>query len=255
MKSYLTSAFIIICLLSAGAVLAQNTMIRNGSIVFEKKVDVYSFLDTVGAIKGIGHIRERYERTNPQFKSTFFTLYFDAGRTLYEPSQQEAGSENEILDFIGQMASANIVYTDLTTHESVGLKSVMGNQFLIKDSVRRIHWKLKSDTRNIAGFHCRRADAVIMDSLYVIAFFCDQILPQGGPESLTGLPGMILGAALPKRNITWFATKLLTGQSNSTPIVPPVKEAPINNDEFRKSLEKSLKDNPMRRIILENSLL
>jgi GLPGLI family protein len=48
----------------------------------------------------------------------------------------------------------------------------------------------------IAGFNCRRANAMIMDSIYVVAFYTDEILTTGGPESFSGLPGMILGVAL-----------------------------------------------------------
>jgi GLPGLI family protein len=47
-----------------------------------------------------------------------------------------------------------------------------------------------------------------MDSIYVVAFYTDQIPVSGGPESFTGLPGMILGIALPYEHITWFATKI-----------------------------------------------
>jgi len=255
MKYFIAFTVVVISTFSALRVFSQNAPISNGLIVFEKKVDVYSFLDTISVIKGMRDVRERYEQLNPQFKTTLFTLYFNADKTLYEPLQRDQESENEVLDFIGQMASGNIVYTDLSTREFIGLKGVMGKQFLIRDSIRKINWKLKAETRDIAGFHCHRADAYIMDSLYVIAFFCDQIATQGGPESFTGLPGLILGVALPKSNITWFATKVESRQGNMRSIIPPAKGVAIKAAELKTSLEKSLKDNVFRRIILENSLL
>jgi GLPGLI family protein len=255
MRPFISSSVVVISILSAVRVFGQNAPIDNGVIVYEKKVDVYSFLNSVTTIKGIVDIRERYEQRNPQFKTTLFTLNFDADKTLYEPIEPDGKSENEILDFIGQMAAGNIIYADLASREFVGVKDVMGTKFLIKDSIRNIRWTMKTETRDIAGFHCHRADAFIMDSLYIIAFFCDQISTQGGPESFTGLPGMILGVALPKSNTTWFATRVAAGQSNKKPITPPGKGVPIKADEFKISLDKNLKNNPMKRIILENSLL
>lgn len=255
MKYYLLLSIVVILTLSTFRTFGQNAPIDSGVIVYEKKVDVYSFLDSVATIKRGIDITNRYERMNPQFKTTLFTLDFNADKTLYEPVKPDDKPENEILDFIGQMASGNIIYTDLSTREFVDVKNVLGTKFLIKDSIRKINWKLKTETRDIAGFHCTRADAFIMDSLYVIAFFCDQIATQGGPESFTGLPGMILGVALSKSNTTWFATKVSGGRSNRKPITPPGKGVSVKAEEFKNSLETSLKNNPFKRIILENCLL
>ena len=87
-------------------------------------------------------------------------------------------------------------------------KTVFEQTFLVEDTLRRIKWKITDETRPIAGFNCRRANALIMDSICVVAFYTDEILTTGGPESFSGLPGMILGIALPHEHITWFATKV-----------------------------------------------
>jgi GLPGLI family protein len=47
-----------------------------------------------------------------------------------------------------------------------------------------------------------------MDSIYVVAFYSDQIVVRGGPESFWGLPGMIMGVVLPHEYTTWYATKV-----------------------------------------------
>jgi GLPGLI family protein len=38
----------------------------------------------------------------------------------------------------------------------------------------------------------------------------------GGPENFSGLPGMILGIAMPRANVTWFATKLELAEVKET---------------------------------------
>ncbi len=84
----------------------------------------------------------------------------------------------------------------------------MNDLYLLSNPLRKIDWKIGSEIRKIAGFDCRKAVGKIMDSIIVIAFYSDEIIPSGGPESFTGLPGMILGLAIPRMHATWYATKL-----------------------------------------------
>ncbi len=57
----------------------------------------------------------------------------------------------------------------------------------MQDSTRKITWKITDEMREIAGFSCRRANAIMLDSIYVVAFYTDQIPVSGGPESFSGL--------------------------------------------------------------------
>ena len=98
--------------------------------------------------------------------------------------------------------------TKTYTQTSITQKNVYDDLYLVKDSLRKIDWKITDETREIAGYECRRANAIVLDSVYVVAYYTIQIPFSGGPESFTGLPGTILGLALPHENMTWFATKV-----------------------------------------------
>ncbi len=89
--------------------------------------------------------------------------------------------------------------------------------------------------REIAGYTCRRANALVMDSIYVVAFYTEVIPVSSGPEIFSGLPGMILGVALPHENVTWFATSV---KDNDTlkEIKPPAKGKATDNTGLRKTL-------------------
>jgi GLPGLI family protein len=119
---------------------------------------------------------------------------------------------------------------------------VFETNFLVQDSLTKINWRITSDTRTIAGIECRKAIGKIMDSVYVIAFYTDLILSSGGPESFTGLPGMILGIAIPRINTTWFATKIELINVTDTDLVPPVKGKKTNYKDLFQQLKKSTKD-------------
>lgn len=113
---------------------------------------------------------------------------------------------------------------------------------MVKDSVRKITWKITDETREIAGYTCRRANALVMDSIYVVAFYAIQIPVSGGPESFTGLPGMILGLAIPHENITWFATKVTDMTVDPKAMVMPKKGKPVTGKQLRETLAELMKN-------------
>lgn len=136
----------------------------------------------------------------------------------------------------------NLIYTDLANHTSTAQKDIYGDQFLVKDSTRKIKWKLTDETREIAGYTCRRANGLILDTIYAVAFYTDKIWVSGGPESFSGLPGMILGVALPHENVTWFATKVTEETVPASTIVPPKKGKQINNKQLYDILKEAMKN-------------
>ena len=141
------------------------------------------------------------------------------------------------------IANENIVFSDLEQGISTSQKQVFETRYLISDSLLKINWKLTTDTRKIAGFNCRKATAIIMDSVYVFAFYTDEILTSGGPEGFSGLPGMILGIAIPRLNATWFATKLeLTAVPSPLGTSTPVKGKKTTRSELNSILKINLKD-------------
>lgn len=179
------------------------------------------------------------KKSLPQFKNDYFDLYFSDDKTLYKPGKEVVGPK--IPEWVLGPATDNIVYSDTREKKYSSQKTVFDNTFLVQDSLRNIAWKITQDTRTIAGFECRKATAIIMDSIYVVAFYSDQILTSGGPESFAGLPGMILGLALPRLNTTWFATKLELIEVKDTDVVIPKKGKKTNMADLNKQLKESMK--------------
>ena len=87
-----------------------------------------------------------------------------------------------------------------------------------------IEWKMvPNETREIAGFTCRKAQAVIFDSVYVFAFYTDEITVPGGPMGIHGLPGMILGITIPRMFTSWIANKVVITGVNTSIVAAPQK--------------------------------
>jgi len=216
----------------------------SGVVEYEKTVNMYALFKKDIDKDNESYMQpayEAYKKNQPQFKKLKSYLNFTDNKTLFTPVEDEAGNGA----FWGDDAMVkqnNTTFTDLQTGTFISHKTVFEKTFLVKDSTRNIHWKITDETREIAGYTCRRANAIILDSVYVVAFYTDEIPVSGGPESFNGLPGMILGVALPHENITWFATKVTEKTVDDKAMLQPKKGKPVNNKELRKTLEAAMKD-------------
>lgn len=234
MKKIISIFIILFCYSQA---IAQETFITSGKIEFEKRVNLHKQLD----LETDNSWRDMMKKTVPPIKVSFFNLFFDKGKTLYKPGK-EVVSAQKVPEWIDGPANDNIVFSDLDAQTFNSQKTVFESVFNINDSLRKIEWKIWPDTRTIANFECRKATAIIMDSVFVVAFYTDQIVPSGGPESFNGLPGMILGLAIPRMNTTWFATKLELVTVGPNDLAPPKKGKKTNEASLRTQLKQSMKD-------------
>jgi GLPGLI family protein len=237
--------FLSVLLLTGKLSFAQYThFTTTGTIEYDKTVNMYALIKksiNKDNEQWYGPAFESFKKNQPQFKVLKSTLAFSKDKTLFTPAEPDAAPGG----FFGNnpmVVQNNTTYTDLTAGSSIIRKLVFEETFLIKDTTRKINWKITGETRTIAGFSCRRANAVVMDSIYVVAFYTDQIPVSGGPENFSGLPGMILGVALPHENVTWFATKVTDAPLGPKALLPPAKGKPVNNKGFIDTLQSALKD-------------
>lgn len=225
---------------------AQNIhFVQNGVIEFEKRSNMYALIKKKINKDNESWIQpafDQYKKNNPQFKVSKSTLTFTKDKSLYKwaPSDEPLNNSWATNDLFADLK--NTVATNFDTQSSITQKAVYEETYLVKDSVRKINWKITDETREIAGYECRRANAIIMDSVYVVAYYSNQIAVSGGPESFTGLPGMILGMALPHENISWFATKVTEISVSEKDLVAPTKGKPTTNSGLTAIVTKAFKN-------------
>jgi GLPGLI family protein len=230
----------------AGVAYAQQPhFTTSGAIEFERKTNAWAVIK-----KEINKDNEAvtapafeaYKKNNPQFKVLKSTLSFTGNKTLFTPIEAEPSGNMLFFSILPLMTQNNTIYTDLNTGLTIAQRKVLGDPFLVSDSTRKIKWKITDETRDIAGYTCRRANGIMLDSIYVVAFFTGKIPVPGGPESFNGLPGMILGVALPHENVTWFATKVTDITLPPNTVTAPKKGKQLDNKGFRETLDNALKD-------------
>jgi len=233
MKVYITVAYILIFF--SNTVFSQSKpIIHEGEILFQKRVNAYAILDEFyvnNATFNRNKFAENYKSGNPQFGVTNFTLLFNDHVTLYSPNSKIANTPE-----VSLLQMLKIVYSDLTKNTFIAKKTIFDQDYLVGDTSDKVEWKITNEMKDIAGFSCRRANAIIMDSVYVVAFYTDRIVPRGGPEFIKGLPGMVLGVALPHEHMSWFATQVTAKQVPHDQIKPPSGGEAINNAKLRQAL-------------------
>lgn len=211
-------------------IFAQTQFISQAKIEFERKTNIWAELK--------GSFAEEMKKSIPQYKTDYFNYQFEDNKSIYKPGRES----NDKPSFWGSPASDNEVFSDFTNGKYSAKKNVFEKTFLIEDSLRNATWKITNDFREIAGFNCRRATTIIMDSVFVVAFYTDEIMIPGGPESFSGLPGMILGLVINRLHTTWYATKIEVNSVNLKDIIPPTKGKKATNPELKETLKKSLSD-------------
>ncbi len=224
---------IIAALLQQGIIHAQTPFFGTIKVEFEKTIYVrqqYKELEP-----------EWYERIKEGLPATYVSYYDfigDTTKSIYKPSREGVINARH---WYRPIADKNVVYSDYKTGKAVSQKPVFEETFLVEDSLAKIKWKITGDTREIAGFECRKAVGILNDSIGVFAFYTDQLLIPGGPESIHGLPGMILGMGVPRLHITWFATKVEVNGVNLSSVVPATKGKKVTHRTMMESLDKIAK--------------
>lgn len=231
--------FISILLFCSFKLSAQQNLIFRGNIKYDRSMNIHKQIDEMASMGGNATFMEQMKKRVEKYKTDHFEMEFNTQQSIYKPAK------DGIMDIKMMWGSApaekNEVYNDYANKKSVAKKEIYDQQMLIEDSLKKFTWKIKSEYRTIAGYNCRRAETIIMDSVWVIAFYADEIIAPGGPEGFNGLPGMILGVVIPRLNVTYFATEVSPFLEDKQNIVAPEKGKAKVYDNA--GLEKMLRDN------------
>ena len=157
MKKIFFSLFAFICLN-----VSAQTFIDHGMIEYEVRVNNHRAF-------GDGIFAQMFKDKMPQFSTSYYQLTFADDKAVYKFNRL---NEKDKLPWKNSWNDEdNIWFSDYNANTFANQKSVLGDMYLLSDSLMNIQWRLvPTETREIAGFICRKAQAVIFDSVYVFAF-------------------------------------------------------------------------------------
>ena len=223
-------------MIGCSAMVNAQQFISSGAIEFEVRTNNHR------ALGDEGMWAEMFKDKIPQFSTTYYQYTFNDNKSIYRFDRYDEKSRMP-RGFDWNNPEDEIWHNDYATGRFTNQRFVVDNNYLIAGELMNIEWKLSpTETREIAGFNCRKATGIIFDSVYVFAFYTDEITISGGPMGINGLPGMILGLTIPRMFTSYIATKLQITGIDVKKISIPQKGKKKDFATLREDLKRVSKD-------------
>ena len=206
----------------------------------DKAVIEYEVKTNIKKTMGDNSWDEKLKELMPQFKTGYYLYTFADNKSIFKFDHWLPNLK--IPEYLRRNDEENIWYMDHTNNKFAMQKTIFGSVFITEDSIPVINWKVSNESRIIAGFNCRKAEGKISDSVYVFAFYTDEILIPGGPCSINGLPGMILGVTIPRMYTSWIATKIMVNNVPVNTIKPVSSKKSFNMASMTSTIKERTKD-------------
>jgi GLPGLI family protein len=223
---------------AAALLLLANT--AGAQTFVHKAVIEYEVKSNIKKTMGNDSWAEMIKDNIPTFKTAYYTFTFDDNKSIYKFDHWD--EKVKVPEFLRRGDEDNSWYADYAAGRMTIQKNVIGSMFNIEDSMPNLEWRITTESRNIAGFNCRKAVTKIFDSVYVFAFYTDEITVSGGPGAINGLPGMILGVTIPRLFTSWIATKVSVNNVNTASIKPVTAKKYYTNAALKSTIIDRTKD-------------
>jgi GLPGLI family protein len=176
-----------------------NINAQDYTVVYEKEVksDVGNQLDKITDPVMRKQVKAQltevnvFELLHTKEASTFAKQTADESKSDKSLALQEEQSSNIKVIKTGDDGKSAILYKDLSNKAYLKSTSLMGKDFLIKDSLPTYDWELVSETKTIGNYVCKKATTVYNDQ-EITAWYALSIPLSDGPGEYYGLPGLIL---------------------------------------------------------------
>lgn len=217
------------------------TYSKNFSQIFIDKATIeYEVKANIKKNMGNNSWDEMMKDKLPTFKTGYYTFTFADNKSIYKFDRWP--ETDKLPEYMRKDDETNTWFLDHKTNKMIIQKNIFGSAFNIEDSILNLKWSLTNENRNIAGFNCKKAVAKIFDSVYVFAFYTDEIMISGGPCSINGLPGMIMGVTIPRLFTSWIATKVSLNNVAVNTIQPTPAKKYYSMPFVIKTIEERTKD-------------
>jgi GLPGLI family protein len=251
-----------------------------GMAVYESKTSTSDFKSRFEGNKEMTPDMKKMieERMKKMFEKTF-VLNFDKQASIYKEEEklESPGQSGGGMRMMGSiMGGGGTFYKNVKNKSYTVDKEFMGKEFLIKDSLPNLKWKMDAETRVIGGYNCFKATAVrpvsksdfrnfrpkkedkeaskndnskktnLLDEIEmpkdvtVTAWYTPEIPVNQGPESYWGLPGLILEVNDGKTVI--LCSKIVLNPKDKAVIKPSTNGKEISQKDYDETVVKKMKE-------------
>ncbi|MEP7094560.1 MAG: GLPGLI family protein [Flavobacterium sp.] len=136
-----------------------------GMAVYESKTQAPKFEGMRGNRDITPEMQKNMEERMKKMLEKTFILNFDKSASIYKeeekleaPGGQQQGGMRMMMN--SMMGGGGTFYKDVKSKLYMVDKEFMGKEFLVKDSLPKLNWKLESETKQIGAYICYKATAV-----------------------------------------------------------------------------------------------
>jgi GLPGLI family protein len=154
-------------------------------------------------------------------------------------------------------------YKNIKTNSLVQQQEFYGKQFLVKDDLLKIDWKMGTETKQIGNYTCFKATASIpsadlswfnfswddlraeqntaeIQMTEIVAWYSPQIPVSQGPMEYTGLPGLILEVSV--GNTTMLCSEIIINPKDKIKIEAPDKGKVVAKLEYKEIITGKMQE-------------
>lgn len=252
-----------------------------GMAVYQSKTSMEDFKARMSGNKDITPEMQKTmeDRMKSMFEKTFI-LNFDKSASIYKEEEKldaptQGGGGFRMMG--GMMGAGGTFYKNIKEKTYTVDKEFMGKEFLIKDSLPNLKWKMEGETRVIGGFNCFKATAVrpvsktdfqnlrpkkeeattdkpadatkktnFMDGMempkevVVTAWYTPEVPVNQGPDNYWGLPGLILEVNDGKTVI--LCSKIILNPKEKAVIKASTKGKVVTQAEYDETVIKKMEE-------------
>ncbi|ULC59302.1 GLPGLI family protein [Flaviramulus sp. BrNp1-15] len=279
MKTYLTTVCFTILLLFSFNNLTQAQDFK-GVATYQTKTTLK--LDNFGNRQLSEQQKKEMMERMKSFLEKTYTLTFTQSESIYKEEEKlevSAGGRGRGFMFGGGGGSGPI-YKNIKEKQFLQEQEFLGKQFLIKDSLKTITWKMGSESKQIGQYLCFKATATKpvegfdwqrnrpgrdnenkevekpTDSttiteeaknkeetpreIEIVAWYTPQVAVSQGPAEYWGLPGLIL--ELSADNTTMLCTKIVINPAESDEIKSLTKGKEVTKEEYNEIMTVKMQE-------------
>lgn len=254
-----------------------------GMAVYESKTSTEDFKARMSGNSNI--TPEMQKNIEDRMKKMFekkFILNFDKSASIYKEEEKldapnQGGSGGGFRMMASFTGGGGTFYKNIKEKSYTVDKEFMGKEFLVKDSLTNLNWKMEAETRVIGGYNCYKATAVrpasktdfrnyrpkkeenaaakpadaakktdfmsqmdIPKEVTITAWYTPEIPVNQGPENYWGLPGLILEVNDGKTVI--LCSKIVLNPKEKAEIKAPTKGKVITQADFDETMIKKMEE-------------
>ena len=254
-----------------------------GMAVYESKTSTSDFKTRMEGNKEMTPDMQKMieERMKKMFEKTFI-LNFDKSASIYKEEEKleastQAGGGFRMMSSVA--GGGGTFYKNVKDKQYSNDKEFMGKEFLIKDSLTSLAWKMEAETRVIGGYTCYKATAVkkpsatdfrnmrprkedgvnkegakpaedkktnfldaveVPKEIVITAWYTPEIPVSQGPEGYWGLPGLIL--EVNDGRTTILCSKIVLNPKDKVEIKAVAKGKVVSQKEYDEAVMKKMEE-------------